>query len=211
MTKKAIIFYGAPGAGKGTQAEMFAAEKGYVHFDSGRYIEAKIRDPKFDKDPIVQKQKKLFLSGKLCDPKWIGGIVKDHIEEFADHHEGLVFSGSPRTDREAFGARGDKGVIPFLEEKYGHDNIIVFLLEIPVAESVKRNSKRGREGLDEPAVIRVRCREYKKLTLPILKELRKRCIKVVRLDGMPSPKAVHREIMRQFKEFSAPKKAKTGK
>ncbi|MDD4931042.1 MAG: nucleoside monophosphate kinase [Candidatus Colwellbacteria bacterium] len=205
MTKKAVIFYGAPGAGKGTQAEMFAADKGYVHFDSGKYIEAKIRDPKFAGDPMVTKQRKLFLSGKLCDPKWIGGIVKDHIEKLVDHHEGLVFSGSPRTEREAFGARGDIGVIPFLEDKYGKEDILVFLLEIPVAESVERNSKRGREGLDEPAVIRVRCREYKKLTLPILKELRKRRIKVVRLDGMPSPKAVHREVMKRFKEFSASK------
>jgi len=202
MAKKAVIFYGAPGAGKGTQAENLAGVTGYIHFDSGRYIEAAINDPEKQNDPVVKRQKKLFLSGKLCDPDWIGAIVKDHIREFADHHDGLVFSGSPRTTREAFGTKKDKGVIGLLEEKYGVDNIVVFFLEIPVVESVKRNSKRGRPGLDEPKVIRIRCKEYKKLTLPIVKKLREKKIKVFKIDGKPSPKAVSREIMKLFKEFS---------
>jgi adenylate kinase len=202
MSKKAVIFYGAPGAGKGTQAENLADIMGYIHFDSGKYIEAEINKPENQDDPIIKKQKKLFLGGKLCDPDWIGDIVKGHIRKFADHHDGLVFSGSPRTMKEAFGGKKDKGVIGLLEEKYGAENIIVFLLEVPVAESVKRNSKRGRPGLDEPAVIRVRCREYKKLTLPIIKKIKEKKIKFVRIDGKPSAKAVSKEIMKKFKEFS---------
>ena len=179
-----------------------AEATGYIHFDSGKYIEAAINDPKKKDDPVVKKQRKLFLSGKLCDPDWIGSIVKDHIREFADHHDGLIFSGSPRTMREAFGVKKDKGVIGLLEEKYGHDNIIVFFIDIPVTESVKRNSKRGRPGLDEPKIIRIRCREYKKLTLPIVKKLREKKIKVVKVDGKPTPKTVARGIAKVFKEFS---------
>lgn len=198
--KKVFILYGPPGAGKGTQAERIAQTKGYVHFDSGKFIEKLINDPANLRSKIVKKQRELFLSGKLCDPKWIGAEVKKKIKEYSKKGRGLVFSGSPRTIEEAFKLKGG-GMIELLEKEYGQSNITVFFLDIPVVESVKRNSKRGRAGLDIPKVIRIRCREYKRLTLPIIKELKKRGIRVINIDGRPLPGKVSRDIASEIKKI----------
>lgn len=200
---KAVIFYGPPGSGKGTQAALFLKKigSGYSHFDTGSFIEKKINDPVALKSPLIARQRKLFMSGKLCDSSWVISIIDDPIRDFSKEGQGLIFSGSPRTSSEAFGGRGKKGTVLLLEQYYGRENIIVFWFDIPVAESVKRNSLRGRPGLDEPATIRIRCREYKKMTLPIVKKMRERGIKIVKVNALPKPSQIAAEVMKKFKEF----------
>ncbi len=199
MARKIFIFYGPPGAGKGTQAATIAETFGYVHFDSGKYIESVINDPKNKNSKVIQKERKNFISGKLCTPSWIAKIVSKEVKELNHKNQGIVFSGSPRTKEEAFGVDGKKGgLIRLFGKLYGLENVFVFFLDIPVEESVKRNSKRGRPSLDEPAVIRVRCREYKKLTFPIAKEMKKAGVKVIHIDGKPSPSVVRKEIKKHL-------------
>ncbi len=202
---KAVVFYGPPGSGKGTQAKLFLEKVGtdkFSHFDTGTFIEKMINDPEALKKPIVQKQRKLFLSGKLCSPEWVISIIDDPIRDFSNAKHGLIFSGSPRTPREAFGISGKKGTVALLQRYYGLENIIVVWFNIPVAESVKRNSLRGRPGLDEPKTIRIRCQEYKKLTLPIVQSMKKMGIKVVKIDAMNTPKNIHKDVIKAFNEFN---------
>jgi len=200
MQKYTILFYGPPGAGKGTQAENATHKYGFVHFDSGKYIEKIIHTPSLQKNKIIQKQRELFLSGKLADPAWFGAEVKKHIKEMASRGESLVMSGSPRTMEEAFELKNG-GIADDLIKNYGLKNILIIFLDIPVAESVKRNSKRGRIGLDEPAVIRVRCREYKKRTLPVISEMKKRGIKVVKINGNFPRGVVAKMVLKEIKSF----------
>ncbi len=202
---KAVIFYGPPGSGKGTQAKLFLETVGtdkFSQFDTGTHIEKIINDPEALKKPIVQKQRKLFMSGKLCSPEWVISIIDDPIKDFSRVGHGLIFSGSPRTPREAFGMNGKKGTVALLEKYYGLENMIVIWFNIPVAESVKRNSLRGRPGLDEPKTIRIRCQEYKRLTLPIVQRMKKMGVKVVKIDAMNTPKNIHKEVMKVWKEFN---------
>lgn len=200
MSKYAILFYGPPGAGKGTQAEKVAKKYNYFHFDTGKFIESLIHNPVLRKKAIIRKQKDLFLSGKLADPKWVGTEVKKRIKEISLNNQSLIMSGSPRTEEEAFYLKGG-GVIDTLIKYYGKDNILIFFLNIPVTESIKRNSKRGRPGLDEPNIIKIRCREYAKRTLPIIKEIKKRNIKVIRLDGSFTKSIITKNIFVIIKEF----------
>lgn len=202
---KAVIFYGPPGSGKGTQAKLFMDVLGtdkFSQFDTGTHIEKIINDPEALKKPIVQKQRKLFMSGKLCSPEWVISIIDDPIRDFSHAKHGLIFSGSPRTPREAFGMSGKKGTVALLQKYYGLENMIVIWFNIPVAESVKRNSQRGRPGLDEPKTIRIRCQEYKRLTQPIVLRMKKMGIKVVKIDAMNTPKNIHKEVMKAWKEFN---------
>jgi len=198
--KKALLFYGPPGAGKGTQAKSVAESRGFIHFDSGKYIEKLIHNPALQDDKNIQEQKKLFLSGKLCDPAWIGAEAKKRIREISFAGESLVMSGNPRTMKEAFELE-EGGVVDTLIKEYGKENILVVFIDIPVEESVERNSKRGRPGLDEPDVIRVRCKEYKKLTAPVIEEMESRGIKVIEIDGMPSPREVSKNIEEKIRGF----------
>ena len=200
MQKYTILFYGPPGAGKGTQAENAVYKYGFTHLDSGKYIEKIIHAPSLQKSKIIQKQRKLFLSGKLADPAWVGAEVKKYIKKMAVEGKSLIMSGSPRTIEEAFELKGG-GVADTLIKNYGLKNILIIFLDIPVAESVKRNSKRGRIGLDEPNIIKIRCREYKKRTLPVISEMKKKGIKIVKINGTPSRGVVTRVVLKEIKSF----------
>ncbi|TSC89097.1 MAG: adenylate kinase [Parcubacteria group bacterium Gr01-1014_3] len=153
--KKAVIIYGAPGAGKGTQANLLSAAKGLIHFDTGKFLELIVHDEDKQKNPEIKKEAKLFDTGKLLSPTWVLKIVKEKTGEIAKAGFSVVYSGSPRTLYEAFGSMydpdsGEKtspksstgGLIAFLENVYGKKNISVILLKVKSASSIQRNSNR---------------------------------------------------------------------
>ncbi len=169
MAKRAVIIYGAPGAGKGTQANLLSAAKGLIHFDTGKFLEQIVHDSDEQKDPRpegtrlaqlnwaaeIKKEAKLFDTGKLLSPTWVLKIVKEKTGEIAKAGFSVVYSGSPRTLYEAFGSMydpdsGEKtsptsstgGLIAFLEDVYGKKNISVVLLKVKSASSIQRNSNR---------------------------------------------------------------------
>lgn len=141
-SKKAVIFYGPPGSGKGTQAKLLAERLGLVHFDTGKYIEQVVHDPANKKNKTIQKQRKLFDSGALCGPSWVLNIVSQKVRQLALSGSGVVFSGSPRTLFEAFGGKKQRGLIDVLEKLYGKKNIFVFLIDVSFKNSLRRNGSR---------------------------------------------------------------------
>lgn len=138
----AIILYGAPGSGKGTQAQLLADKLGLIHFDTGKYIEQVVHDPVNKKNKIIQEQRRLFDSGALCEPQWVFNIVKEKISQLATSGLNVVFSGSPRTLFEAFGNKKQSGLMKILEKLYGKRNIHIFFIDIPPKESLQRNGSR---------------------------------------------------------------------
>jgi hypothetical protein len=119
----------------------------------------------------------------------------------AKEGKGIIYSGSFRTVLETFGDKKHKGVLEVAESLYGKKNIIVIELDIPVSESIKRNTKRGRPGLDEAKVIRVRYATYKKLTHPVIQGFKKAGIKVVQIDGKPRREKVFKNIAEELVKF----------
>ncbi|MEK7593319.1 MAG: nucleoside monophosphate kinase [Patescibacteria group bacterium] len=138
----AIIIFGPPGSGKGTQAQLLAEKLNLVHFDSGSYLRQVYYNPKYKKNKIVQKEKRLSESGKLNTPEWVLRIITDKTKKIEKLNESVIFSGSPRTLFEAFGDKKHKGLMKILEGFYGKKNIRVFILNISEKESIRRNSKR---------------------------------------------------------------------
>ena len=57
---KAIIIYGLPGSGKGTQANLLADKLGLIHFDTGKYLERIVHDPANKKNKIIRRERKNF-------------------------------------------------------------------------------------------------------------------------------------------------------
>lgn len=139
---KAIILYGPPGSGKGTQAELLANKLDFVHFDTGRYLRDFLHNSKYKNDKIVQYERKLNDSGKLNSPEWVLKIVSDKAKKINKLSKGVIFSGSPRTVFEAFGDKAHKGLMSVLERIYSKDNIHVFYIDISEKETIKRNTHR---------------------------------------------------------------------
>jgi adenylate kinase len=218
MRKIAVIIYGPPGSGKGTQAEFAAKKLGLIHFDTGKFCESVVHDPSRQKEKAIQRERKLFDTGILMTPGFVLKEVSRAVAKIAKAGWGVTFSGSPRTEYEA------KGLMPILEKLYGKKNIFAFVLKIPAKDSVSRNSRRVickacgaplltkyypsknykhcpicggqfyRRTLDNPATIKVRLQEYANRTKPVFEILKKRGYRLIEIDGRPAPYKVFNKI-----------------
>ncbi|MEH6823184.1 MAG: adenylate kinase [Motiliproteus sp.] len=121
-----IILLGAPGAGKGTQAQYITEKYGVPQISTGDMLRAAVKAG----TPLGKVAKGVMDAGQLISDEIIIGLVKERITE-ADCANGFLFDGFPRTIPQA-DALKDAGVA------------IDAVVEIDVAdeEIVKRMSGR---------------------------------------------------------------------
>ena len=87
-----LILLGAPGAGKGTQAEILSRELGIPTISTGNILRAAIREG----TAVGLKAKALIEAGKLVDDDTIMGIVSERLAK-DDCANGYILDGVPRT------------------------------------------------------------------------------------------------------------------
>ena len=89
-----IIFLGAPGAGKGTQASAVSRELGIPTISTGNMIREAIANG----TPVGLMAKDVIAKGQLLDDEIVCGIVK---EKLATVQSGYILDGFPRTIAQA--------------------------------------------------------------------------------------------------------------
>ena len=99
-----IIFLGAPGAGKGTQAEKVSERLGIPTISTGAIIRAAIKDG----TPMGVEAKKFIDEGALVPDNVVIEIVKARLNE-SDCDNGYILDGFPRSVPQAQ-ALDDMGV-----------------------------------------------------------------------------------------------------
>lgn len=87
-----LILLGAPGAGKGTQAEILSEDLNIPTISTGNILRAAMKDG----TPIGLKAKEFVDNGKLVPDDVIIGIIKERLAE-DDCREGYILDGVPRT------------------------------------------------------------------------------------------------------------------
>lgn len=87
-----IVMLGAPGAGKGTQAERIAAKYGIPHISTGDIFRANIKEG----TELGKKAKSYMDQGLLVPDSLTVDLVMDRIGQ-ADCKNGYVLDGFPRT------------------------------------------------------------------------------------------------------------------
>jgi adenylate kinase len=87
-----IIFLGAPGAGKGTQAEIIASRLGIPTVSTGAIIREALKSG----TEMGLKAKKFIEAGELVPDEVVIGIIKERLAK-SDCQNGFILDGFPRT------------------------------------------------------------------------------------------------------------------
>ena len=91
-----IVLLGAPGAGKGTQAQKLVAEFGFAHISTGDLLRAAIKEG----SKLGKKAKGYMDEGKLVPDDLVIDLVKERLEA-DDAQKGFILDGFPRNTAQA--------------------------------------------------------------------------------------------------------------
>ena len=141
-----IIFLGAPGAGKGTQAEIVSEKYSIPAISTGSIIREAIKN----KTEMGLAAQSYTDGGKLVPDEVVIGIIKERLSE-DDCKNGFILDGFPRT-------------VPQAEalDKMGIPMDLVISIEVSDDDIVKRMSGRRVCPNCRRALQQMRCRAFDK-------------------------------------------------
>lgn len=93
-----VVFLGAPGSGKGTQADILSEKLSIPHVDTGSMLRAAVAEGT-EYGKIAQKHMEL---GELVPPEIVIGIIKERLQK-TDCNNGFILDGFPRNTIQAEG------------------------------------------------------------------------------------------------------------
>ena len=93
MSKKAVIFLGPPGAGKGTISAICEKEFNWKHLSTGNVC----REHILNKTDLGQEIAALIAQGKLVPDQTIMQMIEMWIVTHQYNLDGIIFDGTPRT------------------------------------------------------------------------------------------------------------------
>lgn len=173
-----LVFFGPPGAGKGTQADRFAARHHIPKISTGDILRKAIQDG----TRVGQLVRATLQCGSLVGDDVMISIVAERLEQ-PDTANGFVLDGFPRTIPQA------AALDALLADRGG---VSVIALVVHADEVIRRLAERGRED-DDAFVIRERLAVYSRDTEPVLEYYRRRGVVTV-LDGNRPLDAVTADI-----------------
>ena len=149
---KNILLFGAPGAGKGTQADILRRKYNLAHISTGDIFRYHIKQ----KTELGKLAKSYINDGNLVPDEVTIDMLKAEVEKKRKTN-GFIFDGFPRTLSQA------KALDRFLQEKNIFINAMI-ALEVPENILVERLLKRGeisnRVDDQDESKIRNRFNEY---------------------------------------------------
>jgi adenylate kinase len=125
-----VILLGAPGAGKGTQAERIVARYGLPHISTGEMLRAAVAQG----TEMGRAAQRYMNAGELVPDEVVIGVVRDRLAE-PDTANGFLLDGFPRTIEQA------RRLDEILAET-GRAITRVVLIDVPEDELVQRISGR---------------------------------------------------------------------
>jgi len=208
---KALVLFGSPGSGKGTQARMLCQSLGIPHISTGDMLRDRIRQGS-ELGPEVAKMQ----AGSLVSDAVVNRMVEERLAQ-ADAREGFILDGYPRTLAQAdhlsrwLETRGTREVVIHLAVDY---NVIIARLtgrrQCPRCGTLYNLATKPPrvDGLcdldgeklvirddDRESVIRERLDAYERQTRPVLEYYRAAGRRVIVVDGSSdSPETVFRKI-----------------
>jgi adenylate kinase len=186
-----LLLIGAPGSGKGTQAEKLAERFGIAHISSGDLLRQHVQD-----QTTLGRTIKSYLDRGDLVPD---GLVMDMLRKpvvAAVEAGGYVLDGFPRTVEQAQASFPTALAL-------GAEVQAAIHLDVPSEELVRRLLARQRGSDDTEAVIERRLQVYLDKTVPLLEYYADREW-MFAVDGTQAPDAVHEVIVAGLNKLAVP-------
>jgi adenylate kinase len=189
MKDNIIIFFGPPGAGKGTQSSFISSKFNLPHLSTGDMLRHACKKG----DDFAKQLTKIMNSGELVSDDIIINVIKNRIAE-KDCENGFLLDGFPRTIAQS------KALSKMLEEM-NRKIRFVFNFHVEDVELKNRMRKRALEQVakgekpredDNDIAFENRLKVYRKQTAPVLEYYLKTSPSIVKeIDGTISIKQVN--------------------
>ena len=184
-----IILFGAPGAGKGTQANFLIKKFGLIQISTGDILRASVKQ----KTELGKKVETIMANGELVSDDIIFSLISDRLND----KNGFIFDGFPRNLKQA----------QKLDEIMNDMNIYLdFVFHIDVEEEIltSRIENRAKEEKitrkdDTSDVLIERLKVYNRETKPVLNYYSNKNILTV-IDGMRTIDEVSSDIFTTIKK-----------
>ena len=182
-----LLLIGAPGAGKGTQAERLAARFGIAHISSGDLLRQHVRE----QTQLGRIVKSYLDRGDLVPDGLVMDMLRKPVLAAAS---GYVLDGFPRTVEQA---KASYAVVRTL----GAEVQAAIHLDVPHEELVRRLLARGRGSEDARPVVEHRLQVYQAQTVPLLDYYAGREW-LFTVDGARPPDVVHEDIAGRIQKLA---------
>ncbi|HUE68788.1 MAG TPA: adenylate kinase [Candidatus Acidoferrum sp.] len=201
-----LLLYGAPGSGKGTQANVLRAHFGIPHIATGDMLRAEIAAG----TELGLKAQPILAAGQYVSDEIMIGMIRNRLRQ-PDCEPGFIIDGFPRTVPQA-------AALDDLMEELGKSFDRVIYLKVPVEELLQRLSGRlvcplcqrtyppgtaactvdgsalvQRED-DKPEAVRPRIEIYLEKTVPVLDHYRGEGL-VSEIDGRGTIEEISRQVL----------------
>lgn len=188
-----LVLLGAPGSGKGTQAERLKQQLQVPHISTGELLRAAVKAG----SPLGLKAKAVMDAGKLVSDEIVLGMLEERLTQ-ADARRGFILDGYPRNLAQC-------AALEDLLARLGQPLDIAIKLEVPgeliVERIAGRAAKEGRVD-DTPQTVRERLRVYTEQTEPVARHFEQigklRCV-----DGVGDLEAISRRVLDALPATSA--------
>lgn len=183
---KNIVLFGAPGAGKGTQAQLLAEKYNLIHLSTGEMLRHEVAQ----NTPLGQRVKGIMERGDLVGDDIVVNLIaktmdqglNEPMDEWDEERlrrvcglepgeplpqkpqPSIIYDGFPRTVQQC-------QMLEFLFQKKGRRLDCVISIDVPQEELIRRIHERSlisNRSDDTEEVIRHRLDEYEEKTRPVL-------------------------------------------
>ena len=186
-----LIFFGPPGAGKGTQASLTAKTLNIPHLSTGDIL----RDKLLDQDSLSIRLKNFMDSGNLVSDDILNEIVANRLK-LPDCQSGFILDGYPRTiSQKIF-------LSDFLES---HNLSISKIIDLSIDEKIIIQRIKSRSNIenrldDREEIIKIRMLKYFQETKPLSNYFRSKYpIDYHIVDGNQNIKNIQDDILKIVK------------
>lgn len=156
-----VVLLGAPGSGKGTQAELIVKNYAIDHISTGDLLRAEVAAG----TPLGERAKQIMEAGKLVSDEIVLSMIEHHLTRDLTR-PGFLLDGFPRNLSQA-------QALNELLDRVGQPLDVVLFFEVDYGEIMQRLLARKRAD-DTEDTIRKRLEVYEEQTAPLINYYKER-------------------------------------